>query len=154
MTYRLVRLAPGSYDLELDGGIVASVVRDGHRGHHAVRWFAELLDETGTPPAPFTEAVHEFGSFDEAAAWLGYPDTVSLARVAYRATSRCAVPPKAIVADPSAPPGSLSALGRPGQAVGAEERVEMAGNSAHAEDAGAGLGDRVVVRIGVDVVGE
>jgi len=40
MTYRLVRLAPGSYDLELDGEIIASVVRDGERGG----WSVELLD--------------------------------------------------------------------------------------------------------------
>jgi hypothetical protein len=82
MTYRLIRLAPGSYDLELDGEVIASVVRDGSHGHHAARWFAELLDEAGPKPAPFTEPVHEFGSFDEVAAWLGQPDTVNMARVA------------------------------------------------------------------------
>jgi hypothetical protein len=53
MTYRRIRLAPGSYDVEFDGAIVASVVRDGHCGHHAGRWFAELLDEAGPRPAPF-----------------------------------------------------------------------------------------------------
>jgi hypothetical protein len=79
MTYRLVRLAPGSYDLELDGDIVASVVRDGHHDH-AVRWLAEILDEAGPRPAPFVESVHEFGSFDEVAAWLGHPDTVTMTR--------------------------------------------------------------------------
>ena len=76
MTYRLIRLAPGSYDLELDDEIIASVVRDGNHGHHAVRWFAEMLDESGPRPAPFVEPVHEFGSFDEVAEWLGHPDTV------------------------------------------------------------------------------
>ena len=40
------------------------------------------MDEAGPKPAPFTEPVHEFGSFDEVAAWLGYPETVSVARVA------------------------------------------------------------------------
>ena len=80
MTYRLIRLAPGSYDLELDGEIVASVVRDGNHGHHAVRWFAEILDEAGPMPAPFVKPVHDFGSFDEVAAWLGYPDTVNIPR--------------------------------------------------------------------------
>ena len=80
MTYRLIRLAPGSYDLELDGEIIASVVRDGNHGHHAVRWFAEMLDEAGPRPAPFVGPVHEFGSFDEVAAWLGHPDTVNVAR--------------------------------------------------------------------------
>jgi len=75
----LIRLAPGSYDLELDGQIVASVVRDGDRRHHAVKWFAELLEETGAPPEPFSEAVHAFGSFDEVVMWLGHPDLVMLA---------------------------------------------------------------------------
>ena len=79
MTYRLIRLARGSYDLELDGAIVASIVRDGDRGHHAVRWFAELLDEAGPRPEPFSEAVHEFGSFEEVVTWLGHPDVVMLA---------------------------------------------------------------------------
>jgi hypothetical protein len=82
MTYRLIRLAPGSYDVELDGEIIASVVRDAHRGHHAVRWFAELLDDARPGPAPFAEPVHEFGSFDEVMAWLGSPDRVKAARVA------------------------------------------------------------------------
>jgi len=80
MTYRLIRLAPGSYDLELDDEIIASVVRDGNHGHHAVRWFAEMLDEAGSRPMPFVDPVHEFGSFDEVAAWLGHPDTVNVAR--------------------------------------------------------------------------
>ena len=79
MTYRLIRLSPGSYDLELDGAIVASIVRDGDRGHHAVTWFAELLDELGSRPEPFSEAVHEFGSFEEVVTWLGHPDVVMLA---------------------------------------------------------------------------
>ena len=82
MTYRLIRLASGSYDLELDGDVIASVVRDGNHGHRAARWFAELLDEAGPKPAPFTDPVHEFASFDEVAAWLGQPDTVNMARVA------------------------------------------------------------------------
>jgi hypothetical protein len=78
MTFRLIRLAPGSYDLELDGAIIASVVRDSHGGHHAMKWYAELLDEAGPRPAPFLEPLHEFGSFDEVAAWLGYPATVNV----------------------------------------------------------------------------
>ena len=36
----------------------------------------------GPKPTPFVEPVHEFGSFDEAAAWLGHPDTGNMARVA------------------------------------------------------------------------
>ena len=62
MTYRLIRLAPGSYDLELDCAIIASVVRETSRAHGPVSWFAELLDEAGRRPAPFTDAVHEFGT--------------------------------------------------------------------------------------------
>ena len=84
MPYRLIRLAPGGYDLEIDGAVIASVVRDGSHGHHAVRWvLAELLDDAGPRPAPFVESVHEFGSFDEAAAWLGNSDTVSAPRVVW-----------------------------------------------------------------------
>jgi hypothetical protein len=79
-TYRLVRLAPGSYDVKLEAQIVASLVRDGHHGHHAVTWYAELLDETMPRPSPFTEPVHQIASFDEAAAWLGNPDVVMLER--------------------------------------------------------------------------
>ena len=45
-----------------------------------MRWFAEMLDEAALRPAPFVEPVHEFGSFDEVAAWLGHPDTVNVAR--------------------------------------------------------------------------
>jgi hypothetical protein len=55
MTYRLIRLAPGSYDLELDGEIVASV-REASESHGAATWFAELLDEAGPTPRPFTGA--------------------------------------------------------------------------------------------------
>ncbi len=76
MTYRLLRLAPGSYDLELNGEVVASIVRDGDRGHHSAKWYAELLANTGPRPPPFSEAVHEFGSFDAVMTWLGYPDLV------------------------------------------------------------------------------
>ena len=82
MSYRLIRLSPGSYDLELDGAVIASVIRDGNHGHHAVRWFAELFEEAGPRPAPFTEAVHEFVTFDAAMAWLGCPDIVIPARAA------------------------------------------------------------------------
>ena len=88
MTYRLIRLAPGSYDLEFDGEVIASVVREGPSRRHTLRWFAELLDEAAPPPSPFVEPMHEFGSFDEAAAWLGYPATVSVPRVVWGAGGR------------------------------------------------------------------
>ena len=42
MTYRLIRLAPGSYDLELNGEVVASVVRSPDHRRQAATWYAEL----------------------------------------------------------------------------------------------------------------
>ena len=92
MPYRLVRLAPGSYDLEARLRRYRERGRDGNHRHHAVRWFAELLDEAGPRHALFVESVHEFGSFDEAAAWLGYPDTVNVARAGDYGSSRAAAP--------------------------------------------------------------
>ena len=59
MTYRLVQLAPGSYDVELDGMVVASLVQS----PTSRRWTAELLDERQPHPAPFTAAEHRFDSF-------------------------------------------------------------------------------------------
>jgi hypothetical protein len=41
MTYRLSRLAPGSYDVLLNGVIIASLVRSG--GKENTTWTAELL---------------------------------------------------------------------------------------------------------------
>ena len=70
MTYRIVQLAPGSYDVELDGKIIASLVR----GSASKRWYAELLDERLPYPAPFTAARHRFDSFAEAVTWLGNPE--------------------------------------------------------------------------------
>ena len=71
MTYRLSRLAPGSYDVLLDGVIIASLVRSGDP-HHAT-WTAELLVNLphSKRPAPFTETEHTFSSLEEARQWLG-----------------------------------------------------------------------------------
>jgi hypothetical protein len=71
MTYRLSRLAPGSYDVLLDGLIIASLVRSGDP-HHAT-WTAELLVNLprSKRPAPFTETEHTFSSLEEARKWLG-----------------------------------------------------------------------------------
>lgn len=81
LTYTLLRLAPGSYDVLLDGVIVASLVRSG-RGDNAV-WTPELLKDVPSwrRPAPFTVPEHEFGSLEEAQKWLGgaeIRDTVGL----------------------------------------------------------------------------
>jgi hypothetical protein len=66
MPYTLVRLAPGSYDLVLDGEIVGSVVEDLTARGYAKGWQAELL--TNGPvinwPAPFTKPEHDFESFE------------------------------------------------------------------------------------------
>ncbi len=71
MTYRLSRLAPGSFDVVLNGRIIASLVRNGQS--EDAPWTAELLMDLHPEerPAPFTEAEHTFASLDEARQWLG-----------------------------------------------------------------------------------
>ncbi|MBL0408372.1 hypothetical protein JKG68_31360 [Microvirga aerilata] len=71
MTYKLSRLAPGSYDVLLNGVIIASLVRSGDTDN--ATWTAELLVDlpVGERPAPFTEMEHAFGSLEEARRWLG-----------------------------------------------------------------------------------
>jgi hypothetical protein len=71
MTYRLSRLAPGSFDVMLNGKVIASLVRNGQS--EDAPWTAELLVDLPPEerPAPFTEAEHTFASLDEARQWLG-----------------------------------------------------------------------------------
>jgi hypothetical protein len=71
MPYNLVRLAPCSYDVLLNGVIIASLVRSGETDD--ATWTVELLVDLppGERPAPFTEAEHTFGSLEEARKWLG-----------------------------------------------------------------------------------
>jgi hypothetical protein len=71
MMYRLSRLASGSYDVLLNGVIIASLVRNGLS--EDAPWTAELLVDLppGERPAPFTEPEHTFASLDEARQWLG-----------------------------------------------------------------------------------
>ncbi len=71
MAYRLVRLAPGSYDVVLNGIIIAGLVRSGSTSD--ATWTAELLLDLSPQdrPAPFTELEHRFSSLEEARAWLG-----------------------------------------------------------------------------------
>jgi hypothetical protein len=71
MGYTLARLAPGSYDVVLDGTIVASLVRTGQPND--ATWTAELLEDLPPEarPAPFTELEHRFGTLEEARLWLG-----------------------------------------------------------------------------------
>ncbi len=71
MIYKLSRLAPGSYDVLLNGVIVASLVRGGETDN--ATWTAELLVDLPPEerPTPFTESEHSFGSLEEAQKWLG-----------------------------------------------------------------------------------
>ncbi|EIM26689.1 hypothetical protein MicloDRAFT_00032390 [Microvirga lotononidis] len=70
MAYTLSRLAPGNYDVVLDGAVIASLVRSG-KSNDAM-WTVELLIDFPPEerPAPFTETEHTFGSLDEAQRWL------------------------------------------------------------------------------------
>jgi hypothetical protein len=54
VSYKLTKLAPGSYDVWRNGEIIASLVRSGQTSD--ATWTAELLVEptTGEMPAPFT----------------------------------------------------------------------------------------------------
>ncbi len=74
MAYKLSRLAPGSYDVLLNGVIIASLVRSGETDN--TTWTAELLVELPPEerPIPFTESEHSFGSLEEAQEWLGGAD--------------------------------------------------------------------------------
>ena len=73
MSYTLIQLAPGAYDLFLDGSIVASVVRSGLRQPYT--WTAELLEDLPRHkrPSPFQEIEHSFASLEELCGWLGHP---------------------------------------------------------------------------------
>ena len=74
MIYTLSRLAPGSYDVLLNGIIIASLVRSGT--NETATWTAELLADLppGERPAPFTEPEHTFRSLRDAQEWLGIPE--------------------------------------------------------------------------------
>ncbi len=73
MTYRLTKLAAGSYDVWRGDEIIASLVRSGQTSD--ATWTAELLVEPqlGEMPAPFTAPEHTFASLEEARVWLGAP---------------------------------------------------------------------------------
>ena len=71
--YTIAQLAPGSYDVLLDGSPIAALVRDVARAGLADEWQVELLDEVppGERPAPFTAPSHAFRSRPAALEWLG-----------------------------------------------------------------------------------
>lgn len=73
MTYTLHQLAPGSYDLALDGVIVGGVVRETTAGGSSTGWCAELLQDlpAATRPHPFDCVEHRFPTLEATAEWLG-----------------------------------------------------------------------------------
>jgi len=73
MSYRLIQLGPGAYDLFLADSIIASVVRSGLR--QPSTWTAELLEEVvpDKRPSPFQDIEPSFPSLEELCAWLGHP---------------------------------------------------------------------------------
>jgi hypothetical protein len=74
MPYKLNQLAPGSYDVVLNGVIIAGLVRSGPTD--GAVWVAELLVElpNGERPAPFERQEHVFPSMRDAKSWLGISD--------------------------------------------------------------------------------
>lgn len=77
MTYSLIQLAPGAYDLLLHGEVMGSVVRNGSRQPYT--WTAELLEDLprSKRPPPFKQVEHDFPSLEELRAWLGEPEIKS-----------------------------------------------------------------------------
>ena len=77
MTYTVERLAPGSYDVLLDGVVVAALVRSVDRGSSNDMWQIELLDEmpAAQRPAPFTSQWRTFESRLAALEWLGIQES-------------------------------------------------------------------------------
>ncbi len=74
MSYALFKLAAGSYDVVLNGVIIAGLVKS-ETPSRVATWTAELLIDLPPEerPAPFTELEHHFGTLEEARAWLGNP---------------------------------------------------------------------------------
>lgn len=63
--YRLSKLPPGSYDVILNGAIIAGLVRS-LTGRHEVKLTVELLIDVpqGERPCPFVESEHEFPTLE------------------------------------------------------------------------------------------
>ena len=76
MTYTVEQLAPGSYDVLLDGIAIAALVRVVSGNKPSDTWQIELLDEMPETerPAPFTSQWHTFKSRSAALEWLGIRD--------------------------------------------------------------------------------
>lgn len=78
MSYSLIQLAPGAYDLLLENEIIGSVVRSGSRSGDTV-WTAELIEDRpeGERPAPFIGIEHSFPTLQEVCGWLGCQEVKS-----------------------------------------------------------------------------
>ncbi|SFM23942.1 hypothetical protein [Methylobacterium pseudosasicola] len=70
MPYTLQRLAPGSFDLILDGKVVGSLVRDVSEDGREGDWMAETLEDSPPFPPPFERGQHAFSTLLGAAKWL------------------------------------------------------------------------------------
>ena len=84
MTYTVEQLAPGSYDVLLDGVVIAGLVRSVHRSGPGSDWQLELLDEmpAAERPEPFSAQRHVFKSRPAALAWLGVREVDAVSEVA------------------------------------------------------------------------
>ena len=73
MTYIVEQLAPGSYDVLLDGVLVAALVRVVERRGRSDQWQIDLLEEAlpSDRPPPFIAQTHTFHSRLAALEWLG-----------------------------------------------------------------------------------
>ena len=69
MPYTLHKLAPGSYDLKLDGDLIGGVVKNGPR---AATWAAEMVGDLPSEalPAPFMKTGPTFPTLDAVFTWL------------------------------------------------------------------------------------
>jgi len=77
MTYSLIQLAPGAYDLLLNGEVMGSVVRTGYRSPDTT-WTAELLEDLppSKRPAPSVEIEHSFPTLEDVCAdWRSHDAT-------------------------------------------------------------------------------
>jgi hypothetical protein len=77
ITYSLIQLGPGAYDLLLNGEVMGSIVRNGSRQPYTLT--AELLEDLprSKRPVPFKEIEHDFPTLEELRAWLGDPEVKS-----------------------------------------------------------------------------
>lgn len=78
MTYSLIELPPGAYDLSLNDEVMGSIVRTGHRSSTTM-WTAELLEDLPKRerPIPFSEVEHHSPTSEALCEWLGNPEVKS-----------------------------------------------------------------------------